>query len=88
MTPEVADVVNSLFQAGAAAVCWRDVLFIYRDHRVRGVWWPAKVFFVAMGLWNMLYFPSLGQWWSFSAGVLVVSANATWATLAYRYRNN
>ena len=86
--PEMADKINGVFEAIAAALLWSDVRMLYLHKQIRGIWWPARSFFMFWGFWNILYYPSLDQWWSFWAGVALVSANLAWCILAYRYRKN
>lgn len=88
LDPGVADKLNGTFEAAGAVLLWYDVRVVYLHKQIRGIWWPARTFFMVWGFWNILYYPSLDQWWSFWAGVALVSANAVWCALAYRYRNN
>ena len=55
---------------------------------MRGVSAWAFVFMATWGVWNMYYYPHLGQWASFAGGVVINSANVTWVVLAFRYRGN
>ncbi len=78
----MADLVNGLFEFGMACMLFLSVLRLWRDKRVHGwsVWsvvWPT-----AWGLWNLYYYPSLGQWYSFLGGLFVVIVNSTWIVLA------
>lgn len=79
------DVVNAIFEAaGGVAIfghCWK----LLKDKLVRGVYWPATVFFVCWSMWNLWYYPSLGQWYSFSAGLLIAAANIAWCGLLVYY---
>lgn len=63
----------------------RNCQVILRDKGVRGVDWRATAFFTAWGAWNLFYYPHLGQWLSFSGGLVIVAANAVWVSLALRY---
>lgn len=88
MTPEIADALNAIFELGGACLLWYDVIVVYRHKQIRGVWWPARAWFLAWGVWNLLYYPSLDQWLSFTAGLFIVAANLVWCVLAHRYRKN
>ena len=79
------DAVNGAMELVGAALSWWNVRTLYRDKTVAGVYWPVTGFFAAWGLWNTYYYPSLGQWASFAAGVLLAAANLTWAAMAYHY---
>lgn len=75
------DLINALFEFIGALLTWRNFVQLRRDRQVRGVYWPATAFWAAWGLWNLAYYPSLGQWWSFAAGVLLVAGNVAWVVL-------
>jgi hypothetical protein len=85
MTPDIA---NALFELAGAVFLILDCRALHRDKRLRGVYWPGRVFFASWGLWNVLYYPAIAQWFSFSAGLLVLAANAVWCALAWRYRKS
>jgi hypothetical protein len=80
----VSDIINGLFELVGAFMTWRNYVQLRRDGEVRGVYWPVTAFFAAWGLWNLYYYPSLGQWFSFAAGVLLVGWNIAWAIKAWR----
>lgn len=80
------DTINGAFEALAAVATWRNVLQLWRDKQVRGSYWPAWAFFTLWGVWNLFYYPFLGQWASFAGGVLLVTGNAVWTSLAVLYR--
>jgi hypothetical protein len=82
----INDVINGLFEVVGGVLCWLNVKKLLRDKQVKGVYWPVTAFFAAWGLWNMYYYPSLGQWMSFAGGVVLVSGNLVWVVLALRYR--
>ena len=75
MTP---DLVNALFEGIGAAFTWMNVRQIFRDKGYAGFYLPSGLFFWSWGMWNLYYYPHLGQWWSFAAGCALVSANAAW----------
>ena len=78
------DIVNALFEGGMSFVLLRSVLQLHRDKKVAGLHWTLIAFTTAWGVWNLYYYPHLGQWWSFYAGAAVVSINA-WYVTAIRY---
>lgn len=80
------DVINGLFELFGSVMLWRNVYQLYKDKEVKGVHWGPTMFFWAWGLWNLFYYPSLGQWWSFFGGVSIVSANGVWLAQMLRYR--
>ena len=87
LSPETADLLNGIFEAGGAVLVWKNVHQIIKDKQTRGVYWPAWFFFSAWGWWNILYYASLDQWVSWTGGLVLVLANTTWVVLAWKYRH-
>ena len=83
-----ADLVNGTFETVGGVSSWLSVRKLAQYRMVRGLYMPAQYFYAAWGLWNCFYYPSLDQWASFSGGVLIVSGNIAWLTLAWRYRKS
>jgi hypothetical protein len=81
------DAVNGSFELIGAVTLWANVYKLWRDKQVRGVHWGSAMFFLAWGLWNLFYYPSLDQWLSFAGGCAICSAEVAWLALAYRFRN-
>jgi hypothetical protein len=79
------DLVNGLFEFFGGIWLWLDVLKLYKDRDIKGVYWPTRGFFAAWGIWNLFYYPSLDQWWSFAGGLWIVAANLVWVVLAIMY---
>lgn len=83
---QVPDLVNGLFESVGGVSSWLSVRQLARDRKVRGLYMPAQYFYAAWGLWNLFYYPSLAQWLSFLGGILIVSGNIAWLSLAWKYR--
>lgn len=81
----VADYVNAFFEGGGAVVQLLNVRQLLRDKTVRGVHWIPLLFWTAWGFWNTVYYPMLGQWWSFAGGLCVVACNVAYLALMWRY---
>jgi len=81
-----ADLVNGGFELLGAVLTWRNYVELRRAREIRGVYWPTQAFFAAWGLWNLAYYPMLGQWASFIGGVMLVAGNMAWVGLAVRLR--
>ena len=82
------DVINGMFQLIGAGFTWANAWHLYQAKQIKGVYWPTLLFFTAFGLWNLFYYPMLGQWFSFVAGVFLVAGNAAWVILAVYYTRN
>jgi hypothetical protein len=76
------DVVNACFEFGGAWCTWRNAYELYKVRKISGVYWPMTAFFATWGLWNLVYYPALGQWWSFAGGIALVLGNLAWVILA------
>lgn len=72
------DVFNGLFEIAGGFFISLSVRKLWADKMVAGVSWLHAGFFAAWGYWNLFYYPSLDQWWSFWGGVGVVTANTIW----------
>lgn len=84
----INDFINAGFEFGAGAFALLNIRRVLVDKKVHGVSKIATAFFVAWGLWNLYYYPSLGQWASFAGGLVITGINAVWLALMWRYRNN
>lgn len=79
------DKINGGFEFVGALLILISCYRLYQDKEIRGVSSLPVLFFTAWGAWNMFYYPSLGQWWSFCGGVCVTTANLLWLALALHY---
>lgn len=79
------DAINGCFEMSSALLLWLNVAAIARDKCVRGVHAAPTAIFTAWGMWNLFYYPHLGQWISFAGGVGLVTANAVWLSQVWRY---
>lgn len=76
-----------LFEFGGGFAIWGNVLKLLKDKMVRGINFKSVVFFTAWGVWNLYYYPFLGQWIAFWCGLSIAAGNVVWLSLAWRYRN-
>lgn len=79
------DLVNGAFELVGGFALWGNVRRIMRDKAVKGVSPLYTAFFLSWGYWNLYYYPSLDQWWSFWGGLNIVIANTTWLVLMIHY---
>lgn len=83
----IADIINGVFECGGGFAILLSVRRLHRDKQVKGVHPLPVLFFTTWGLWNLFYYPSLGQWMSFAGGLFIVIVNAIWlAQIAYYSR--
>lgn len=72
------DHFNALFELAGATFMLPSVFKAFRLRTVQGVHWLTPTFFWSWGIWNVVYYPSLDQWWSFAAGLVLVTVNCFW----------
>lgn len=80
------DAANGFLEALGGLLILNHCRVALRDRAVAGVSAASVAVFTAWGLWNLYYYPSLGQWYSFAGGLVPVVANALWVILLTRYR--
>lgn len=79
------DIFNGLFELISGFLLLQNCWLLYKAKEVRGVSIKSYVYFATWAFWNMYYYPSLNQWFSFCGGILVAGALTTWVTLAIYY---
>lgn len=80
-----ADLINGLFEALAGLMVLNHCRVLRTDKAVRGVSVATVAFFTALGVWNLYYYPALGQPWSFAGGIVVVAANSLYVGMLLHY---
>lgn len=80
------DVLNAIFEFGGGCLIWLSVRQLWLDKELKGVHWSPIIFFWAWGMWNLFYYPSLDQWWSFAGGLWIVLANGVWMCQIIYYK--
>lgn len=75
------DIVNGIFEFLAGFFILNHCRKLLKDKMVRGVSVISTGFFGAWGLWNLFYYPSLGQWWSFAGGLFIVIGHISYVSL-------
>lgn len=81
----VPDLINGLFELIGGLLSLAHVRVIWRDKMVRGMALTPLAFITAWGYWNIFYYPSLFQWFSFLGGVVMACTNTAWLVLAVYY---
>lgn len=79
------DLTNGGFEFLAGVMNWINVRRLYKDKEVRGYSPWVFGFFTSWGLWNLFYYPHLGQWISFAGGISIMLSNMSWLSLAIYY---
>lgn len=73
-----ADAVNGLFELVGSILTLMNVRRVVQDRGYAGIRPQIVLFFLGWGFWNLYFYPALGQWWSFAAGVSMTFANILW----------
>lgn len=81
----LADIVNALFEAFGFFAVAMSCIRVLKDKKVAGVSILTVTFFTSWGVWNLYYYPSLGQTFSGVAAGLTCLANLTWCGLLLKY---
>lgn len=79
------DFVNGFFEFGGAILLCLNIRRILKDKSIAGVSIFPVLFFTCWGIWNLFYYPSLNQMWSFYGGCGIVTANTIWVSLSIYY---
>ena len=82
----IQDAVNGAFEALGGFAILLSIIRLYRDKKVMGFHWGQLSFFTAWGLWNLYYYPHLGQWLSLAGGIGVCSANCIYLAMIFYYK--
>ena len=81
----IPDLINGVFEASGSLFILLSIRRLYEDKLVRGVSFIHVGFFSLWGVWNLYYYPHLGQWLSFAGGVLITVSNMSYTYLLVYY---
>ena len=81
-----SDIINGLFEFGAIFSVMGHIVQLKKDKVVKGIYIPSIVFFNLWGFWNVYYYPSLGQTYSFLAGIVLVITNCFYLYYLMKYK--
>ena len=82
------DLDNGGFEICGGIAMANNCRSLYRAKMLRGVSYVSTMFFTVWSLFNLVYFPSLDQPFSFYGGLAIVSANLVYIILMIRYRKS
>ncbi len=80
------DHINAVFELGSAALLTLNVRMLVRDKKLAGISIIPTSWFSLWGAWNLIYYASLGQTFSWIAGIAVFMLNTCWVMLALYYK--
>ena len=79
------DKINGSFELFGGFFIFLNIMKVWEDKSVAGVDWRAVAFFTIWSIWNLVYYPALGQKLSFWGGVAIVVMNTIWLSLLIYY---
>ncbi len=79
------DIVNGSYEMLGAPFILLSIINLYKCKQVRGVTWWHPAFFGTWSLWNLYYYPHLGQWFSFFGGILISLTTCVWLGMMLYY---
>ena len=79
------DFVNGAYEMLGAPFIFLSILNLVKEKKVKGVDWRAVTFFSTWSIWNLYYYPHLGQWASFFGGICIAIANLAWLLIMIYY---
>jgi hypothetical protein len=80
------DLINGCFELFGGLLFIINIVKLIKDKKINGVSWVPTMFFTLWGAWNLHYYPSLGQMYSFWGGVIIFIVNFIWLILVFYYK--
>lgn len=84
----IPDLINGSFEVLGGIFTLNHCRALQCDKAVKGVSLLSVAYFSSWGLWNLYYYPSLGQWLSFFGGVFLVCTNSLYLLMLVYYRDS
>lgn len=88
MASEWPDLVNGLFELLGGFAIWPSIVKAWRNKSIASTHWATVIFFFLWGVWNLFYYPHLGQWLSFAGGIWITFTNICWIGVCWKYGRN
>ena len=82
----MVDSINSIFELTGGLFVLLNVIRTYKDKGTKGVSMVAVLYFTLWGMWNLYYYPALGQWYSAIGATSVAGMNIIWLLQILYYR--
>lgn len=85
MTP---DMINAVFEAMGGIMILNHCRVLYKAKTSKEISLISTMFFLSWGIWNIFYYYSLDQTFSWYCGLSIALANLLWIGLILYYRRN
>ena len=82
------DLINCIFRYGAGFVILRNIYLLHIQKEVKGISKISTVFFLSMGLWDLVFYGANGFSLSFLSSCFVASCNMIWLYQMFYYTKN
>lgn len=82
----IPDLINGLFECFGFIAISFSIARVYKSKSATGISIVTSLFFTSWGLWNLFYYPHLGQRISFIGAGLTCIANTIWLLLIINYQ--
>ena len=79
------DSINAAFELASGFFILLSIIQLHKDKMSRGISVKHIVLFWLWGVWNVYYYPSLDQWWSFVGGCFLLLTNTIWTLQTIYY---
>ena len=80
------DIANAGFEFGGSLFNFWSCCVLMRDKEFKGGSIFPRIFYASWGTWNLYYYPHLGQYCSFFAGIPLFLGNCWYIWLIFYYR--
>jgi hypothetical protein len=80
------DMINGLWELCGSLFLFRNSQMLWRDKMVKGVSILPTIYFFGWGIWNLFWYPSLHQFYSFMGGITIMAANCLWIVLMLYFK--
>ena len=79
------DLINASFELFGGVAILMSANKCYQNKSADGISWVMTAFFFIWGIFNLFFYPSLGQNLSFYAAVFMVACNIAYTSLIIKY---
>jgi len=83
--PQINDLINGGFEFLGSVASLNNCRILLKDKKVMGSSIYSMLFITTWCYYNLYFYPSIGQTYSFYGAVIMVIANSLWSILAIYY---
>lgn len=79
------DAVNAIFECFGTLFILISARKCYINKSADGISWTMTAFFFVWGIWNIAFYPAIGQMFSFYAAIVMAIANFIYTSILIYY---